>query len=290
MLKHSNIVMIMRTLLVLGFGLVAFLPPLLGLRTDLDLTNMLVAPSLAHPFGTDHLGRDLVVRISDLIRGAVIPLWGVALTSSILGCLLALGLLVAKSRTKTFQPVVFWLQILASLLIAMPISVMVFAWSVWHEQAGLWSVLMALGIFFSLRSMLMIFDLYRQDRGLAFWQAHQVIGGSVLRQIWHYGLMGHWRRSLGQMIEFHLRVALIVEASLSYLGFGLQEPRPSFGNLLSSHFELYLKGEMSVLILIVLAFGWTTSIPAHFVSLLGFIRIRLSRSSHQEHRPYAIAT
>ena len=52
--------------IVLGFFLMAVMTPLLhryDAKTDANLTLRLKPPTLAHPFGTDTLGRDLVVRV-----------------------------------------------------------------------------------------------------------------------------------------------------------------------------------------------------------------------------------
>ena len=53
------------------------------------------------------------------------------------------------------------------------------------------------------------------------------------------------------ILIFHMKMAVVIEASLSYLGFGVQEPQASFGNMLASHFELYLRGQWQIMLLIV---------------------------------------
>jgi len=71
------------------------------------------------------------------------------------------------------------------------------------------------------------------------------------------------------VLGFQLRVAVAAEASLSFLGFGIQEPQPSFGNMLSSHFDLYLKGHWSVLLVIVGGLALAALFPASLAALLG---------------------
>jgi peptide/nickel transport system permease protein len=51
-----------------------------------DLAHALAGPSLAHPFGADALGRDLLGRLAGALRGAVLPLWGVVIAGTLCGC------------------------------------------------------------------------------------------------------------------------------------------------------------------------------------------------------------
>jgi len=78
--------------LLLALALASFLTGALGVATDrVDLQNRLATPSLAHPLGTDELGRDLLLR---LLEGGRISLEvGVAgaLAAAVLGT--AIGLI-----------------------------------------------------------------------------------------------------------------------------------------------------------------------------------------------------
>ena len=54
------------TVLVIGILLVALIAPLLipaDFATTMDIRARLATPSLAHPLGTDQLGRDLMYRV-----------------------------------------------------------------------------------------------------------------------------------------------------------------------------------------------------------------------------------
>jgi len=66
----------------------------------------------------------------------------------------------------------------------------------------------------------------------------------------NHGILPHWLPDTLGNLAFYLKVAITVDASLGYLGFGVQEPHPSFGNMLASHFDSYMRGSWFVLVVI----------------------------------------
>lgn len=228
----------------------------------MDLAHMLSGPSAAHPLGTDNMGRDLLVRIAAAVRDGVLPLWGGVVVGSALG--LALG--VIGIRLRGSWPLRLF-DVAAAALASVPIGLVAFGWAAWNERAGLMPVLVSLSTLFAVRGYLQVRDLYRHDQNLGYWQAHQALGGTLTERVWRYGVLGGWRRALMQAWGFNLRVAVAIEASLSYLGFGIQEPNASFGNLLAAHFDLYLKGHGGILLVIVSVLGVTAAFPASAMNL-----------------------
>ncbi len=232
----------------------------------MDLAHMLAGPSAAHPLGTDNMGRDLLVRVAAAIREGVLPLWGGVLVGTAAG--LALGVLALLARARRgARPFLRAVDLGAALLASVPVGLVAFGWAAWNERAGLTPVLGSLASLFAVRAYLEVRDLDRHDQNLGYWQAHAALGGTLFSRIWRYGVRGGWARPLVSMLGFNLRVAVAIEASLSYLGFGIQEPKASFGNLLSAHFDLYLKGHWQILLLIVAVLAITAAFPASAASL-----------------------
>lgn len=233
----------------------------------MDLAHMLAAPSMLHPLGSDNMGRDLLVRFAAALRQAVLPLWcGVLLGTSLGVCFGLVAVIVRENRS--LRGLTRGVDFLAAVLASIPIGLVAFAWAAATEGAGLLPVLVSLACLFAVRGYLEIRDLDRHDQNLAFWQAHAALGGSLRTRVWRYGVCSGWTRALVRMLGFNLRVAVAIEASLSYLGFGIQEPRSSFGNLLAAHFDLYLKGQWQILLMIVAVLALTAAFPGSLVGLM----------------------
>ena len=66
--------------------------------------------------------------------------------------------------------------------------------------------------------------------------------GSLSDRVMKYGLRRLWRKDLEVFTAQHFSLALIIEISISYLGFGIQEPWPSFGRLLAENLSRVFQG------------------------------------------------
>jgi peptide/nickel transport system permease protein len=258
----------------------AFLPWGEWFISKVRIGDALKGPSLIHPLGTDNVGRDLLVRISDAIHTSVLPLW----LSSLIGVLSGIGLAL-WSISLTWHPpwrrFFGFFNVIAVIVTAIPAGVMAFAWGAFREKVDLQGVLWTLTLVFAFRMYLLIGDLNRRDYGLAYWKAHEALGGSPLTRIWRYGMCGGWTREISESISLNLRVAVAIEAAVSYLGFGVTEPAASFGNMLATHFDSYLKGHMGVVVPIILGLGLTARFP---VALLRLMRVRTDTGRKAQYR------
>jgi peptide/nickel transport system permease protein len=197
--------------------------------TPYDPTGMaggrLEAPSLAYWAGTDRLGRDLFTQIMIGARIALVVGTGAVAIGAVIG--VSLGLLAAFA-TKLADDV---LAATLDILIAFPtllIAMLVVAAS---DTANLGSAILALGIALSAIIARLTRILAKRVLLLDYITAARTSGtswpGIVVRHI----LPNIWP-TLAVSFALQFGLAVIAEASLSYLGLGAPPPNASWGRLL----------------------------------------------------------
>ena len=218
-----------------------------------DLGNRFAGPSLEHWFGTDDLGRDVASRI---INAAAVTISAPAIS---VGIAVAIGL-----------PLGLWAAVrggwvdaitgrLADTVLALPALVGALA-IVAVLGPGLVTTMIAVGIIFSPA-------IFRVVRGAAlavteetFIRAADAVGSSRRRTLWVHVLPNIAAPLLVQTTIL-MGVALLVEASLSFLGLGVQPPDASWGSMLKAAYANQFDAPYAVvppgiaMVLTVLAFN-----------------------------------
>ncbi|HTN60709.1 MAG TPA: ABC transporter permease [Devosia sp.] len=185
----------------------------------------LEAPSLAHWVGTDRLGRDFLTQVMIGSRIALIVGTGAVAIGAAIG--ITLGLLAAFA-SKFFDDA---LAAALDILIAFPtllIAMLVVAAS---DTATLGSAVVALGI--ALSAIVARFTRILAKRVLLmdYITAARTSGTSWLGVVFGHVLPNIWP-SLSVNLALQFGLAVIAEASLSYLGLGAPPPNASWGRLL----------------------------------------------------------
>ena len=227
-----------KTLLTIGLtGLVLLVIFICGWLIDANLpTNFAIkmeAPSFAHPFGTDWMGRDMFIRtIKGLSLSIVIGI-GASVISSIIATLLAF----LASVNKWFDAFVSWLiDLFASIphiLLIMMISIalgkgafgviMAVAFSHW---VNLTRVLRAEVLQINTSEYVALSNRLGRSK---LWIAKEHILPLVLSQIF-----------VGTLLVFPH--AIMHEASVTFLGFGLSPHEPAIGIILSESMSYLAMG------------------------------------------------
>jgi len=189
------------------------------------LALRLAAPSVAHPFGMDELGRDILARI---LSGARISLLvGVAVVgvSATVGTLLGS---LAGYRGGLVDDVI---SRVIDVLLAFPGLLLAIA-LVAVLGPSLANVLLALTAIGWVGYARLVRGLVLRAREFEYVHAARALGASTMRIIVVH-LVPATLPSLLVQATIGMAGAIIGEASLSYLGLGVQPPTPSWGTMLN---------------------------------------------------------
>lgn len=205
----------------------AVLAPLLSAYgpVDSDLVRSLQAPSRTHWFGTDQLGRDLFTRI---LYGARVSLAIGLVTVGVAG---AIGLLVGVISGYLGGVVDVILMRLVDVQLSFPFILLALVVNA-ILGIGLQNIIITLII----TGWVVYARLVRGEvlalKALDYVEAARALGAPAARIIRHHLLPNLWTPII---ILSSLQVAqfIVAEAAISFLGFGVQPPMASWGNMLN---------------------------------------------------------
>jgi peptide/nickel transport system permease protein len=196
-----------------------------------DFLAMTEAPSWAHWLGTDQFGRDLLSRIIFGARTALI----VGLTSAIVGGVAGLVLGVASAYFG--GPLDLALQRIFDIVMAFPLIIMALA-MVAIFGTGVHNVIIAITIPLIPRCARVVRSSALAIREIPYVDAARACGYSHSRIILRHMVPNVMAPFLIMLTAF-VGQAILAEASLSYLGLGVQEPTPAWGLMLQGGAEEY---------------------------------------------------
>jgi peptide/nickel transport system permease protein len=209
-------------IMILAAALAGFIAPFDPLATD--YAAMLQAPSSAHWFGTDSFGRDVLSRI---IYGSRTALW-VGFGSSFFGA--TLGAIVGVTSAYFGGKVDLILQRLMDLLLSFPLIVLALVVVVVLGNGTL-NVILAIMVPMLPRCALVLRSSALALREMPFVEAARALGFGPTRIILRHMLPNVMAPYLIMLTAF-LGQAILLEASLSFLGLGVAEPQAAWGLML----------------------------------------------------------
>lgn len=191
---------------------------------QVQLDAIRAAPSLAHPFGTDDLGRDILVRVLHGGRFSIL----IGILAALLGT--GIGTLVGGVAGYAGRRVDGALMRITDVAFAIPTLPLLI---VLASYSGADPVSMALII--GLLSWMTTARVVRGEvlalKEAAFVEAARSIGATPGRILWRHILPN----ALGPIVvgaTLAVGNAIVVESSMSFLGLGVQPPTPTWGNML----------------------------------------------------------
>jgi peptide/nickel transport system permease protein len=212
--------------MVLSIVLASVLAPWLSPTTPdaYSSTALLAPPSRSHPLGTDYLGRDLLTQV---LYGARLSLKvgaGATVLAGLIG--IPMGLLSGQAGGS----VDFALMRAVDLIVVFPAIVLSMVIAVLLGP-GLWTVIIALGVVATPSFARLIRGQVLIVREQEYVKAVVALGATELRILIRH-LLPNVLHLVAVQSAITMADALLTEASLSFLGFGIPPPTPSWGRLL----------------------------------------------------------
>lgn len=185
----------------------------------------LQGPSLAHPFGTDANGRDMLSRI---IWGAQISVtvgFGAVLISTVLAVTVGIisGYFGGWLDLTVQRLVDIWISFPALVLLISLVAV---------AGPGLWSVTAILGILLAPGTSRVVRSAVISIRHLPYIESASCIGAGHSRVLLKY-ILPNVLAPIIVLATVQLGTAILAESTLSFLGYGVPPPHPAWGGMLS---------------------------------------------------------
>jgi peptide/nickel transport system permease protein len=190
-----------------------------------DFRAMTKPPSERHYFGSDQIGRDTLSRVIHGSRASLTVAVGAVVFGTTLGALWGLACGYFGGRFDIIsQRIIEFLQSFPDLILAMAIAMAL--------GAGLGTVIVAIAITRISFGGRVIRAVVLSLKEMAYVEAARGLGASHLR-IMAQHILPQCIAPYLILATAHLGVAIIIEASLGFLGVGIPPPTPTWGNMLA---------------------------------------------------------
>lgn len=229
--------------IVIGMALLGLVAPLLPLPSpvDADAGAYLLPPSWAHPMGTDSAGLDIFSRVLhaprvDLTIALVSTLWA-ALCGAALGAYV--GLWEGADGMK--GPVATLLLRIADVVQAFPVFALALVLVAVLGQ-GVTSIVIAIGVV----NVPIYLRLMRGEaltiRTQGYVEAARIAGATDTYLLTRHVVPNAAAPLLAQM-SINTGVAVLLAASLSFIGAGVRAPTPEWGSMIAMGFQNVVTGQ-----------------------------------------------
>jgi peptide/nickel transport system permease protein len=225
-------------------------------ENEIDLFNITAQPSEAHVLGTDELGRD---ELSRLLSGGRISLFvgvGAALIST------AIGIVVGTVSGFYGGWIDTLLMRFVDLMLAFPaIFLLLILFAMYGSSV--FSVVLFLGVFSWMWLARVIRGEFKSLKARDFVEAARSIGvpnGIIIRR----HLLPNVMAAIIVATTLNIAYAMLAEAALSFLGFGVPPETPTWGNMLNTARPYYV-----TVPILAIAPGLTLTIAVLAISFVG---------------------
>ncbi len=220
--------------IVLGLLLCALLAPWIATHPydQTNVRNRLKPPGPQFYFGTDNLGRDIFSRIVYGARVSVTVGFGAVSIGISLATIIGVGCAYFGGKSDIL------VQRLVDAQVAIPGLLLLFNIMA-VTGPGLLNIILALGIVSAAGSSRIIRSATMTVKENQFVEAARAIGASHLRIILCY-ILPNIMAPIIIIATVSLGFTILIESTLSFLGFGVPPPYPSWGEMLSGSGRSYM--------------------------------------------------
>jgi ABC-type dipeptide/oligopeptide/nickel transport system permease subunit len=216
--------------LIVIFGAGAFANLVAPYTFDqIDLTNVLHSPTTVghHYFGTDEIGRDYLSRVIYGIRTSEQVGLVVAVVSTLFG--LFIGAIAGYYRGWIDNAIMR----ITDLILTLPVLVVLLTVAALiGRSSSVWTIVAILAAFYWTPIARIVRGVFLSLREKEYVEAAKAVGAGDLRIMFRHMLPN----TLGPIVvngTLAVADAIIIEAFLSFLGFGIADPTPSLGKLVN---------------------------------------------------------
>jgi ABC-type dipeptide/oligopeptide/nickel transport system permease subunit len=196
-----------------------------GSPTQTDVANLLARPSRSHPFGTDELGRDLLARVAYAGRLSL----GLGVMATIISLVGGAAWGLAAASTGGWIDEV--LMRTADAMMAIPITMLALV-CVSGFGVSLTSLTVIIGLLMMPGSARVMRAAVLTELHTDYVRGLTAVGATRTRILWRE-VLPNALPSLMAQATLNIAVAVLLEATLSFLGIGIQPPSASWGTLLA---------------------------------------------------------
>ena len=192
----------------------------------IDVHNVLSPPSVAHPFGTDELGRDVLSRM----------IWGSRVSLKVgfvaVGLAILVGTLIGSIAGFYGGKVDALLMRFVDIMLAFPAFFLILA-VISVLEPSIYTIMVVIGLtgWMDVARLVRAEFLTLKERD--FVVAARASGAGNLRMIFRH-ILPNALSPVFVAATFGVAGAILIESGLSFLGLGVQPPNPSWGNILTS--------------------------------------------------------
>lgn len=199
---------------------------------EISPINRLKPPSWQFPFGTDHLGRDVLSRCLYGAQLSVIIGLSAAALATVVSVVIGIftGFLGGRFDMVTQRVVDGWMSFPDLVILIVVVSVV---------GPGMPQIITTLGLLLGIAGSRIIRSAVVSVRENMYVHAAQSIGASTARVLWRH-ILPNVIPPIIVLFTTRVGAVILAESGLSFLGLGVPPPAPTWGGMLSGSGRTYM--------------------------------------------------